>query len=121
MSKQHPVRYSTIDPNTGAEWNFINKRRSGVKHRWEREVINEEWGEIRWKLKGQEAVIGSTDYVTNTVRLTKKFIAENNGKIIGVLEKYAKGRALQQQFEKAWYTIREDIKKLYGKKMNTES
>ena len=95
--------------------NFVNKRRSGVKHRWEREVINEEWQEVRWKLRGEEAIIGASDYVTNTVRLSKKFIAKNNGDIIGVLEKYAKSRALLTQFEKAWYTIREDIKKLYGK------
>ena len=52
MKNKHPVKNSTIDPKTGAEWNFENKRRSGVKNRWERDVIGEAWEKIRWGLKG---------------------------------------------------------------------
>ena len=70
-------------------------------------------GKNRWGLKGEDAKIGATSYITNTVRIIKKVIAKNNSDIIGILEKYARGKALQQQFEKAWYTIREDIKNVW--------
>ena len=72
MEPNHPVRYSTINPQTGAEWYFEDKRRSGVKIRWERDIINTIWERVRWQTTGEEAIIGATDYITNTVKKKRK-------------------------------------------------
>ena len=34
--EQHPIRYSIINPITGAEWFFDQKKQTGPKIRWER-------------------------------------------------------------------------------------
>ena len=116
MEKHHPVRYSTFNPDTNAEWNFKDKRRSGVKIRWEREIIRDIWEKIRWDLKGEEAVVGATQYITNTVGITEAKVAKNNAAIIAIIEKQTRQEQTRMQYEKAWHSVRKGIKELYSNK-----
>ena len=108
----HPIRYSIVNPATGAEWFFDQKRHAGPKIRWEREFFWEVWENIRYQLRGEEAILGSQEYITNTTRSNKEKInhLERNAKIIGIITRYAKEWNLHEQYRKAWYMTRASIK-----------
>ena len=82
MEKTHPVRYSTINPQTGAELYFKGKRQSGFKVRWARDIIKTAWENTRWELKGEDAKTGATEYITNTVGIKEEEVAKNIAAII---------------------------------------
>ena len=116
MPKNHPVRYSTINPETGAEWYFKGKKQSGVKIRWEREIIKTEWEKIRGTLRGAEAMTGTKDYITNTVGIKEEKVVKNNAEIIAILDKQARQEQIKMQYEKAWHSVRKGIRELYDSK-----
>ena len=115
LPKDHPARHSTIDPSTGAEWFFRGKRHGGPKIRWEREIIKTTWNETRMTLKGEEAITATKDYITNTVGKVEHKMTANNAAIIEILETKSKREALEQQYRKAWFATRVEVKKVYDK------
>ena len=74
LKKEHPVRYSTINPNTGAEWDFGTKRQGGPKVRWEREAIKEAWGQFKTCQNQNKRPCPNLDYITNTTEAKKRTI-----------------------------------------------
>ena len=118
MPPEHSVRYSTINPGTGAEWNFEGKRRAGPNNRWERDAIKEAWENYKRYKQDRGEPVRNIDYITNTTVASKAKIdfEANNAKVIGELERAAKRWERAKQYRAAWYTIRKEVRDRYGKK-----